>query len=451
MFFGKYGIVNTGTEIPVPEIETVDKMEKKFGSPAVQPVKSFLALLLVFAAVLRLAVAYMTVHNFDISFYYDWATGASADLFGAYDNISNLDYPPLFLFPLWITGKLLKLGAVEQFLPFQMLVLKGWQIAGDLAVTLLLYLALRRWHPYAGAGAAALWAVNPAAIVNSSYWGQTDSIMIAFLVAAFWLLTDQRPEAASVVMALGCLMKFQTLYFLPLFGLGVLTQFPWRRVLLSVLGAAATGLLVFLPFMARSGWDLPLRVYFGGFAAYPGAVLNGFNLYGALGLNFIHVDEMLVGGLTIDAFSCLMLLFAFVSLVYFYFTATEKSFWLLGFLLIQTIFLFTARMHERYQIPALAFALAACVRHRSRWLAGGTALLTVIVFLNQFMVLDKAFYGMQPESWQLYFDAAMTALSWVNLLLYAVTVAAAVQIFYRRGRIPFPASFRRAFTGRAVR
>lgn len=426
-------------------------MEIKNGYPAERPVKCFLALLIVFAAILRLAVAYMTVHNFDISFYYDWATGASADLFGAYENIGNLDYPPLFLFPLWITGKLLKLGAVQQFLPFQMIVLKGWQILGDLAVVLLLYLALRRWNLYAGAGAAALWAVNPAAIVNSSYWGQTDSIMIAFLMAAFWLLTDKRPEAASVVMVLGCLMKFQTLYFLPLFGLGILTQFPWRRVLWAVLSATGTGLLIFLPFMARSGWDLPLRVYFGGFASYPGAVLNGFNLYGALGLNFIHVDEMLVGSLSIDVFSCLMLLAAFVVLIYFYFTATEKSFWLLGFFLIQTIFLFTARMHERYQIPALAFALAACVRHKSRWLAGGTALLTAIVFLNQFMVLDKAFYGMQPESWQLYFDAAMTALSWVNLLLYGATLAAALRIFYRGGRNSFPASFRRAFTRRAVR
>lgn len=409
----------------------------------------FLAMLLAFAAVLRFAVAYITVHNFDLSFYYDWATGVSADFFGAYEQIENLDYPPLFLFPLWITGKLLALSSVRQFLPFQMLVLKGWQVVGDLAVILLLYIVLRRWHPLAGAGAAVLWAVNPAAIVNSSYWGQTDSIMIAFLLAAFWLLSEKRPEAAAVIMALGCLMKFQTLYFIPLFALGLLAEFPWRRAARAVLCASATGLAVFFPFLLRSGWDLPFRIYLGGFASYPGAVLNGFNLYGALGLNYTHVDETLVGGLTIDAFSYLMLVLMFAILIYLYFTATEKSYWLLGFLLIQTVFLFTARMHERYQIPALAFGLAACVRHKSRWLAGGCAGLTLIVFLNQFMVLDKAFYG--GQGWLIYFDSVMMALSWLNLIFYAVTAAAAVRILYRGGRRPFPASFRRAFFRRAVR
>lgn len=202
--------------------------------------------------------------------------------------------------------------------------------------------------------------------------------------------------------------------------------------------------------MLRSGLDLPFRVYLGGFASYPGAVLNGFNLYGALGLNYIHVDEALIGGLTIDAFSYLMLALMFAILIYVYFTATDKSFWLLGFLLMQTVFLFTARMHERYQIPALAFGLVACFRHRSRWLAGGCAVLTLIVFLNQFMVLDKAFYS-GSEGWLPHFDSAMTALSWLNLIVYVVTAAAAVHILYRGGKRPFPASFRHAFFRRAVR
>ena len=131
-------------------------------------VKSFLVYLLLFGAVLRLAVAYLTVHHFDLSFYYDWATGAAADFFRAYEIIPNLDYPPLFLFPLYLTGHLLQLDAVRAYPPFEMIVLKGWQIAGDLIVVLLIYLILRK-HPFAAAGGAALWAVNPAAIVNSAY------------------------------------------------------------------------------------------------------------------------------------------------------------------------------------------------------------------------------------------------------------------------------------------
>jgi hypothetical protein len=39
---------------------------------------------------------------------------------------------------------------------------------------------------------------------------------------------------------------------------------------------------------------------------------------------------------------------------------------LLGFLFMQTIFIFTTRMHERYQIPVLAFALIACMHHKAK-------------------------------------------------------------------------------------
>ena len=401
-------------------------------------VKSFLVYLLLFGAVLRLAVAYLTVHHFDLSFYYDWATGAAADFFRAYEIIPNLDYPPLFLFPLYLTGHLLQLDAVRAYPPFEMIVLKGWQIAGDLVVVLLIYLILRK-HPFAAAGGAALWAVNPAAIVNSAYWGQTDSIMIAFLLASFWMLEEGHPEASGILIAFGCLMKFQTIYFVPLFALGLVCRFHYRQILRTILAAAAVGIGVFFPFLLYSGWDLPFRIYFGGFQSYPGAVLNGFNLYGALGLNFTHVNAPFAGYLTIDMFSYLMLFLIFIALAYCYLTATEKSFWLLGFLLIQSVFIFTARMHERYQIPALAFGLIACIVHKSRPLAAGIAGLTLMVFLNQFLVLDKAFHPqLEP-----YFQVIMQALSWGNLLLYGLTAMASLHILYHQGRLAFPFSFRR--------
>ena len=401
-------------------------------------VKSFLVYLLLFGAVLRLAVAYLTVHHFDLSFYYDWATGAAADFFRAYEIIPNLDYPPLFLFPLYLTGHLLQLDAVRAYPPFEMIVLKGWQIAGDLVVVLLIYLILRK-HPFAAAGGAALWAVNPAAIVNSAYWGQTDSIMIAFLLASFWMLEEGHPEASGILIAFGCLMKFQTIYFVPLFALGLVCRFHYWQILHTILAAAAVGIGVFFPFLLYSGWDLPFRIYFGGFQSYPGAVLNGFNLYGALGLNFTHVNAPFAGYLTIDMFSYLMLFLIFIALAYCYLTATEKSFWLLGFLLIQSVFIFTARMHERYQIPALAFGLIACIVHKSRPLAAGIAGLTLMVFLNQFLVLDKAFHPqLEP-----YFQVIMQALSWGILLLYGLSALAALHILYHQGRLAFPFSFRR--------
>lgn len=76
--------------------------EKRLGAsfcPSRGQIRWFLTVLVAFAALVRLMVAYITVHYFDLSFYVDWSTGVANDFFGAYNNIGNLDYPPLFLLP----------------------------------------------------------------------------------------------------------------------------------------------------------------------------------------------------------------------------------------------------------------------------------------------------------------------------------------------------------------
>lgn len=402
----------------------------------------FLAVLMVFAALVRLMVAYITVHYFDLSFYVDWSTGVTNDFYGAYNNIGNLDYPPLFLFPLFLTGKVLGVGAVRAFDPYMMLAHKGWQVLFDLAGILLLYRVLRREGELAGLAGAAIWAVNPAGILNSSYWGQTDSIMIFLVVLAFLLLEEDRPVWSGVVMAFACLMKFQSLYFAPVYALALLTTYPLKRILQAASAGAGTVLAVFLPFMARSGWALPLEIYFGGFGQYQGSSLNAFNFYAASGLNYKHFSSKIFGLIQVDHLSTILLVAAVALLVAVWFTATEKSVWLMGFLFMQTVFMFTTRMHERYQIPVLVMALVAAARHRSRGLFGSFGALAVMVFLNHFLVLQEIFAGDKPAGWIAHYDAIVEALSCVNLVLYFVTAYIALRICYRRGRYGFVRSFR---------
>ena len=347
--------------------------------------------LTLFALILRLMVAYTSVHYYDLSFYVDWSTGVTRDFYGAYNNIESLDYPPLFLFPLFLTGKLLSVDVFTIFEPYRMLALKGWQLLFDTACVPLFYTVLRRWGVLASIAGAALWAVNPTALLNSAYWGQTDAIMIFLVVVAFALLEQRRAVWSGVVMTLACLMKFQSLYFAPVYALVLLTAYPPRKSLQTIAAGLGTAAAVFLPFMARSGFALPARIYFGGFEKYAGTSLNAFNLYGALGLNYQSIDTELIGGVTAGLISVIASVLACALLVYLFFTATTRSLWLLGFVFMQTVFLFSARMHERYQIPVLAMALAACFCHKSRKLFTGFAALTVMTFLNHFFVIEEMF------------------------------------------------------------
>lgn len=393
--------------------------------------------LTLFALILRLMVAYTSVHYYDLSFYVDWSTGVTRDFYGAYNNIESLDYPPLFLFPLFLTGKLLSVDVFTIFEPYRMLALKGWQLLFDTACVPLFYTVLRRWGVLASIAGAALWAVNPTALLNSAYWGQTDAIMIFLVVVAFALLEQRRAVWSGVVMTLACLMKFQSLYFAPVYALVLLTAYPPRKSLQTIAAGLGTAAAVFLPFMARSGFALPVRIYFGGFEKYAGTSLNAFNLYGALGLNYQSIDTELIGGVTAGLISVIASVLACALLVYLFFTATTRSLWLLGFVFMQTVFLFSARMHERYQIPVLAMALAACFCHKSRKLFTGFAAHTVMTFLNHFFVIEEMFTADKSLAWIAHYDLIVIILSWVNLLLYIWTLAISIRIFYKHGKKPF--------------
>ncbi|MEM1484718.1 glycosyltransferase 87 family protein [Oscillospiraceae bacterium PP1C4] len=404
----------------------------------------FLVALIGSAAILRLMIGYTAVHYFDLSFYVDWSAGAAQDLFDAYNQVENLDYPPLFLFPLFLTGKLMGFDAISSFDSYAMLALKGWQMLFDLAIIPLLYCVLRREGELFGLGAAALWAVNPTIIYNSSYWGQTDCIMMFLLVLTFWLLTERKPVWAGFFMTLACLMKFQSLYFAPLFAIVLLTQSPLKKSLQTIVTGLVTALAVFFPFMQHSGWMLPWEIYFGGFKQYPGAALNAFNLYSANGLNYHSADTVLIGSLTAETCSYIFIVAALVMLVFLYFTATEKSVWLLGFIFMQTIFLFTTRMHERYQVPVVIFALIACVYHKSKGMFASYLALTLMTFLNHFFVLEEVFSGDEKMAWLAKFDRITVVMSYINIILYVITVGIALRVLYRHGHYGFSHGFRSA-------
>lgn len=397
----------------------------------------FLIVLTISALLLRVMIAYAAVHHYDLNYYVDWSAGVNRTLFGAYDHIKSLDYPPLFLFPLVITGKIMALPVVQQVPGFQMLALKGWQVLFDTAMIPLLYVVLHREGRLIAAAGAALWAVNPTIIVNSSFWGQTDSIMLFLLVLCFWLLMEEKPVASSIVMALACLMKFQSLYFVPVFALFLLTKFSWKKIGFSVLAAVLTVLAVLMPFMAHSGWALPFKIYFGGFEQYQSASLNAFNYFTACGFNMKESSHALLGGISAETVSTAMIFISVLLLGFLYFTSTEKSLWLLSFIFIQTIFMFTTRMHERYQIPAVLFALIACLHHRSSGLFWSYLGVTLVTFLNHILVLEHALGGWKAPFWVEHFEKICIVFSYGNLFIYMITVYFSVRLLYRYGRFRF--------------
>src|SRR5690242_3059888 len=86
----------------------------------------------------------------------------------------------------------------------------------DIATAGLLFtLARRYWAAKTSLMLAALYAFNPAVILNSAVWGQVDSVLTLPILLGVILL-EKRPAAAGAAFAAALLIKPQALIFAPL-------------------------------------------------------------------------------------------------------------------------------------------------------------------------------------------------------------------------------------------
>lgn len=389
-----------------------------------------LVAIVLFSLCFRLFVGYTYLHRFDLNYYILWSQGVHNGFFNAYEHIASLDYPPMWLFPMYIVGFFTTNPAIQAAEPYFILALKIFQILFDVAIIPLIYVVLRKKNQVFALLLAASWAINPATIVNSSFWGQTDSVMIFLLLVSFWLLEERRMVAAMVWFCIACLTKFQCLYFAPVILLYLFfSKYDVKTIIKAIGAGVAVVLGVFLPFMINSGILLPFEVYFGGHGQYKEATLNAFNLYGLFGLNRKSDVQPLLGPITLNHISLFITLLILAIVVYLYFKAPKKSSWLLCFVLMQSIFMLTSRMHERYQIPVLIFCLVAIVYHKSSRLFGVYILQTVMVFINEGFLFLKATHGYSVP-WLEQYPQIMVVFSGINLIVYCFTMYVAVKEMY---------------------
>lgn len=386
-----------------------------------------LLMLATFALLTRLLAGYTYLHRFDLNYYIHWSTGVHDGLFQAYENISSLDYPPMWLIPMYIVGFFTKNPVIQGIEPYYILSLKIFQILFDVAVIPLIYFVLRKKGQVCALILAASWAINPAAIVNSGYWGQTDSVMIFLLLISFYYVEEKRPIAAMVWYCIACLTKFQCLYFAPVLLLYLFfSSYPAKTVIKAVCAGAVTVLAVFLPFMCYSGITLPFRVYFGGHNQYREATLNAFNIYGMMGLNRQSDTVPIFGNITLNMISWVITALILGFVLWLFFKAPKKSPWLLCFVLMQSIFMLTSRMHERYQIPVLIFCLAAVAYHKSYKLFGAYILQTVLVFFNEALLLIRNTFSYSAP-WVEHYGVVVVVFSAINVVVYLYTLTVALR------------------------
>lgn len=317
------------------------------------------------------------------------------------------DYPPGYMYVLWLLGAVKQIFHLEQYSIPHLLLLRLPAICCDIACGMLIYRqASRKYTESRSFFLVSAYLFNPAVILNSSVWGQVDSILALLAALMCLYLVQGRMYAAYIAFGAGILIKPHMLLFSPILLAGFLDQVVLkpvsaepvknnapvsvlriRRIAHSCLQGFTVlcGMVILcLPFGLANVWNQ----YFSTVSSYPYAAVNACNFWGLLGLNWVSQNETLLGiPYYILGWGAIFACVACVLLLSLRNRSQKDKYPFLAALMICSVFLFSVRMHERYLYPGLLLLLLACVLRPSRLLWFCYAGFSVLHFYNTADVL----------------------------------------------------------------
>lgn len=341
---------------------------------------------------------YMPGYQSDMDCFRAWSRDAYAvGLDHFYDGDFFADYPPLYVYVLYVLGAIQSATGLSISGPDYAVLLRLPSIIAEVLVAFFFY---RTSEPRFGKNTActlsALIMLNPALMMNSSVWGQIDSIAVLMMLGVFWLLYRKRFVWSTVVFMLSFLLKPQCIFVAPVIFYVLIDNIAraankkkaWLELLLSVVSAVAVWFLVPLPFGVGKDPLWLVQRYANTISEYSQACLNAFNLYGLLGLNWVDAQTASFLGLSASNWGVVAVIgiCAYAAWL-FYMDRTRHAsraytFVLAGFM-VAAVFTLVHGMHERYLYPAPFFLLAGYVFLKDKRLLDGAVMLFAVQLVNQ--------------------------------------------------------------------
>ncbi len=208
--------------------------------------------------------------------------------------------------------------------------------------------------------AALLFWIAPTIMVNSMFWGQTDSLYTCFLLLSILYLLKDRPTAAVLAFALSFAVKAQGIFLAPL--LGVLffqKRIRWHTFLF----VPVVYIISFLPMLLAGR---PFASLFSTYTAqaetFKNASMNAANLYFFVPQDAYQVSLMV--GFPLAG----LLLLAWV-LVYGFkrYAITPRVLIISALVSVALVPFLLPKMHDRYFYPADVFSLVAAFFIPEMW------------------------------------------------------------------------------------
>lgn len=375
--------------------------------------KIILILFLAIGFLIRLwAATLMNGHN-DINLFKNWAESAAKSFTTLYSSGGNIDYPPFYLYVLCGIGKLASIASMNKYF---IILLKLPSIIADIVSSYLIYkFGQKMSKPLLGLFMSIFYLLNPAVLINSTFWGQVDSVFTMLLLIALYFMVENKMILSSMLFTMAVLMKPQGIIFLPILFFHLLIRKDVKAFVKAIITALATTALVILPFSINNGITWVYKLYVGTVNEYPYASVNAFNFYSLLNANFKQ-DSLKLGPITYHNLGMLFIVLITILCGVIYIKGRNKN---IGFgyaaalLLISGVFTFSSSMHERYLFPAVALSLFAFLQTSDIRIMLLSIGYTVTSFINTYYVLFQLSGGNAVP-----YNLTMIGTSLLNIVLF---------------------------------
>ncbi|MGC1676590.1 MAG: phospholipid carrier-dependent glycosyltransferase [Candidatus Binataceae bacterium] len=352
----------------------------------------------------------------DVGSYQAWALQISSlGPAHTYQQGYFLDYPPGYLYALWVAG--LIAGLMHATGDTLRVIVESPAIVADFFLAFTIFAFVRRTSRPAIAYAAMLMvALNPALLFDTVVWGQSDSVLTFTMWLSIIAILGEQYEVGWAMAAISVLVKPQGLMLLPVLAWWTMLETPVRRwIRVGVVGFAVF-VIGIAPFQIGHPWNWILNLYTSTAAYYHETSVNAFNLIALLG-GLRQQDSGTVLGISWFGLGMSLLapLYGFVAWILWRKRSTQTMIYA-AFITVFGFFMVAPRMHERYLYPALVFSIPLALE--------STEMLAVFVILSLTTLFNLA-YVLHTLQTVVFLDSrdtfAMIA-SAVNVLILGASV-----------------------------
>ncbi|MBE7035720.1 MAG: hypothetical protein E7403_00305 [Ruminococcaceae bacterium] len=398
--------------------------------------------------ILQLAITRnMPGHLQDTDLFRLWASfGSDRAIWECYTAGDYVDYPPVYLYVLYIIGFVAKIFRIPTDGKTFIVLVRSVPILFDGITSICVYWFSKEFVGDKKALVLAIFsALNPLNFLNSTMWGQIDSVTGLMVAAMLIFLYKKQYVRSCVMFAVLILTKPQMIIFSPLMGFVVFFDLvaAWKepverkkmlkQIGLSVLAVLAVFLIVPLP-ITGGNYGLLLKKYTEAVGMYQYATLNAANFYGMMGSNWVKNSELLLFfSYKTWGFIFIVLISLIVGIVSCLCKDRRKIFYL-GVFTVMGIFMLAHSMHERYLHPMFLLMLIIYVLAEDKktlFLYGG---FSVTAFINCGIVLytnqrEEFIYGDNP-CYQFF-----VLLSAVQVVMFAAWVLHALRFAWQHKKL----------------